>query len=248
MVYGIDDLLLDVDSMIPDGGVENGMTAMLDALNLVNSIVYKHDIVNGLHNFIVLTDEDADDPELTDSVIDTATGAGNANVRIHFFFSGMYYHPQYDMVLKETNGFSVTEINAENLPAFVEFFLPEAPTDAPIVPMGRRKRASCEIFIINYFISSFKALVTSTTYISSFAFTKPDGSPESIEAFGNFAVYKDSEPQVGEWQVCGDVGTVSVTLATTSFLDFSVTYLRETDGNLLLPTSDFQFPCEFLYT
>ena len=250
MVYGVNDLLTDISNVYATGGTEYGMTAMLNGISLINNIDYKLAIDKGNHNFIVLTDEDADDPHLTASVIDAATEVGKASIRIHFFFGGIYQHDNYDLVRVATNGIAVEQINPTGLTVFTDYILSELNFNQPTTPPNtRRKRTSCETFTITYFMSSFQVLVTSTAYgIPSFIFTKPDGTVTYVEAFGNFAVYKTSEPQVGQWQICDYYGSVSVKLSTTSFLDFSVAYLATTDDNILLPTNDIQYICKYAYT
>ena len=184
MVYGVDDLLLDVNSMQATGGTENGMTAILNGINLINNIDCPECvIVHEQHHFIVLTDEDTDDPEYTDSVINAATDNTKERIlRIHFFFSGEYSHPYYDMVYIATNGRHVIGIDENGITDFIKFIRSEL-TGTSTIP-NRRKRTSCEVFTINFFISRFETLITTDGGISgiSFTFTKPDGSTESVDA------------------------------------------------------------------
>jgi hypothetical protein len=244
-VGGINNLLTDISSLTVDGGgdcPEYGMTGIMQALEFINTIDVPEVIALGKHNLIVLTDASAKDDSLYQTVINRATGSGNADVTVHFFFSGTgcsgsFGH--YDDIRNATGGHSVTQIDASAFEQFVSFVRSSSSSAT-----GKRNTDDCQDFTISHFVTSFSALFQTTQ--SSITITKPDGTDETITTVANnFAVYDVTNPQTGQWRACITPGsTLQLTLTTATDIGLTVNYLRRLESGDLLPTSELPYACD----
>ena len=90
-VQGVNDFLTDVNALRAHGGgdcPEYGMTAILQAIELIDGIDRENVQNKGKHNLIVLTDASAKDESLYQQVIANATAQDKLDVTVHFFYSG----------------------------------------------------------------------------------------------------------------------------------------------------------------
>ena len=239
-VRGVNDLLTDVNSLTADGGAdcpEYGMTAILAAIDLIDGINKDSVQTQGKHNIIVLTDASAKDDSLYQSVIDAANDKDKPDVTIHFFYSGSgcdgsFGH--YEDVKTATGGYSVNQIDAANFQIFADFITGSYDSDS-----GKRRRRntpdSCQYFQISRFVRRFSCLIETSS--SSITITKPDSSSHNIATFANsFAVYKDTNPQPGNWRACVSSGTLKLSFTLSVSLELDVNYLKESEYGVLLPT------------
>ena len=239
-VRGVNDLLTDVNSLTADGGAdcpEYGMTAILAAIDLIDGINKDSVQTQGKNNIIVLTDASAKDDSLYQSVIDAANAQDKPDVTIHFFYSGSGCEDgfgHYEDIKNATEGVSVNQIDAANFQIFADFITESYDSDS-----GKRRRRntpdSCQYFQISRFVRRFSCLIETSS--SSITITKPDSSSHNIATFANsFAVYKDTNPQPGNWRACVSSGTLQLSLTSSISLELDVDYLKESENGELLPT------------
>ena len=245
-VKGINDLLIDVDSLIASGGGdcrEYGMTAILTTIDLIDGIQDRAVRNYGKHNIIVLTDASAKDDDLYERAIANAKAADKPSVTVHFFYSGGGCGSEgfghYNDVKSATGGYSVNQIDAANFKQFVNFIAGSGSGSSK----KRSTLNSCQYFLISLFVTQFSNLLETTQ--STITITKPDNSTENVSTFGNsFAVYKVTNPQPGEWEACVTSGTLQQSLSVTVDLDLEIDFLKETENGQLLPTNKIPFMCK----
>ena len=252
-VRGVNDLLTDVNELSADGGgdcPEYGMTAILQAIELIDGINRNNVQNEGRHNLIVLTDASAKDDSLYQQVIANATAQDKPDVTVHFFYSGGgcddgFGH--YENIKSATGGYSVTQINAANFEQFAEFIV--ASYDSGDGSSKRKKRSSlnsCQNFQISHLVSRFSCLMETSS--SSITITKPDNSTHNIATFSNsFGVYKDTNPQPGNWRACVSSGTLQLSLTSSVSLELDIDYLKENEYGDLLPTNQLPYACKYYF-
>ena len=249
-VRGVNDLLTDINALDASGGgdcPEYGMTAILQAIDLIDGINSNKVQNEGRHNIIVLTDASAKDDSLY-QVIANATAQNKPHVTVHFFYSGQGCHDgfgHYEDVKKATGGYSVKQINAANFEQFAEFIV--GYHDSGNDSSKRRKRSSlnsCQNFQISRLVSQFSCLIETSS--SSITITKPDNSTHNIATFSNsFGVYKDANPQPGNWRACVSSGTLQLSLTSSVSLELDVDYLKKNKYGDLLPTNQLPYACKY---
>ena len=211
-----------VNATTAEGGgdcPELGMTGILNALNLSHPD----------SNVIVLTDAAAKDINRTEEVIQAAKELRNA---IHFFISTPFCDnvTEYLEVANATDGIVVNTIT--DFEAFAQFAdnaaifnFDSTFTDAP---SPRRKRETDEIciqFIANIFTVSIDLLVMAPGSIINI--TTPVGEIVSLNISGLIGSYSPDIPQLGQYEVCSNMGDFQYALSTPTALDFFVEYLEE---------------------
>ena len=239
-IQGVNDLLTDVNSLTANGGAdcpEYGMTGILAAIDLIDGINRQTVQEQGKHNLIVLTDASAKDDSLYQNVIAAANAQDKPDVTIHFFYSGSgcsdgFGH--YEDIKNATGGVSVNQIDADNFQQFADFITGSYDSDSS----KRKKRNipdSCQYFQISHLVRRFSCLFETSS--SSITITKPDSSTHNIATFANsFAVYKDTNPQPGNWRACVSSGALQLSLTSSVSLELDVDYLKESENGDLLPT------------
>ena len=244
-VHGVNDLLTDVDALRAHGGAdcpEYGMTAILQAIELIDGIDRYNVQKEGRHNLIVLTDASARDDSLYQQVIAVANDQDKPDVTVHFFYSGSGCHDgfgHYEDIKNATGGHSVKQIDAENFKAFATFV-------TGFYDNVRKKRStldSCQYFQISRFVSRFSCLIeTSSSFI---AITKPDNSTHNITSLSNsFGVYTDTNPQPGSWRACVSSETLQLSVTSSVSLELDIDYLKKNENSDLLPTNQLPYACK----
>ena len=244
-VYGVSELLLDVNSLRASGGgdcPEYGMIGIQKALQLLEAVGMKSKpFRNGKHNIIVLTDASAKDGNLRQSII-SYFETSDYDITVHNFFSGTgcgaaIAFGNYAALADATGGFVVSEINAQSFPTFVEFV--RASTTS------KRSTSFCESFIVSQFVRNFTILIITEDTAVNLAI--PDGTTVTLYTEGrSFIIYSVSDPLVGEWRACASDTTIELTVNFVVALDFTVSYLEKDSEGQLLPTFRLPSLCKFV--
>ena len=241
-VHPVSDLLTDVNSLAAKGGrdcPEFGMIGIKKAIDLLNGIE-KAGIAfsKGKHNIIVLTDASAKDDSLSGSII-TQIESSKLDETVHFFYSGNGCDGSfgtYSSIANATGGFTVTQINAQSFPDFVNFVKNSA--------SSKKRSALCKSFVISQFVSQFTTLIT--TEQSMVTFTAPDGTTSVVDKSGkSFDVHTVSDPQAGDWTACVSTGTIELSINKEENLEFSIEYLEEGSAGQLLPAFNLPTICKY---
>ena len=221
-------------------GPERQLRALLRTLDV------EHTDKDGLYSvmipgseIVLLTDAPSHDPELEDNVIRQAT---RQQVCISFYLSGSYalFDP-YLRIASATGGTVVETIDRTSFRTFesdhnrgqcARFY------DLPVV--GKRKKrqtlssSSSSSFynteqMCHYFTTS---LLTTTVTVwgytdqDAMVVTKPNG--EEVRIIANFRgdkIYRDATPLHGQWNVCVEAGTLTISLEKTDSITFIIHYL-----------------------
>ena len=246
-VQGVNDFLTDVNALRAHGGgdcPEYGMTAILQAIELIDGIDRENVQNKGKHNLIVLTDASAKDESLYQQVIANATAQDKPDVTVHFFYSGNGCGAEgfghYEDVRNDTGGFSVEQNNAANFEQFTEFIVDSYDSSSGSIISSLKP---CQNFQISHFVSRFSCLIETSS--SSITITKPDNSNLDITTFANsFGVYKDTNPQPGNWRACVFSGTLQLSLTYSVSLELDIDYLKENKDGAFLPTNHLPYACK----
>ena len=251
-VRGVNDLLIDVSRLHARGGgdcPEYGMTAILQAIELIDGIDRDNVQNEGKHNIIVLTDASAKDDNLYQQVIANALAQNKPDVTVHFFYSGSGCRDgfgHYEDVKKATGGYSVEQINAANFEQFAEFIATSYDSGNGSKRRKRSSLNSCQNFQISYLVSRLSCLIKTSS--SSITITKPDNSNHNITTFSNsFGVYKDANPQPGNWRACVSSGTLQLSLTSSVSLELDIDYLIKNEYGDLLPTNQLPYACKYYF-
>jgi hypothetical protein len=244
-VYGINNLLSDINTLYAHGGgdcPEYANVGILKALQLIDGIDKPEVQTEGRHNVIVLTDASAKDDSLWQTVINTATASNKPDATIHFFYSGGgcggvgFGH--FEDIKSATGGYSVGQINAGAFQLFVEFI-----NFSNSLKKRKRSSGNCQVRPISHFISRFSSLLETSS--STISITKPDGSVQNINTVANsFAIYKVQSPQAGTWRACVSSGSLTWNINSIIEIDLTVDYLKEGPSGDLLPTSQLSYACD----
>ena len=83
----------------------------------------------------------------------------------------------------------------------------------------------CHTFRVSTFTDILKFLIT--TGQSQATVWKPSGEAVNINIVGGYGAYREVGPQPGEWSVCVESGTLTVSFNNRVLLDFVVTFVKE---------------------
>lgn len=241
-VYGINDLLSDVAQLAANGGgdcPEYGLTGIIRTLQLFYNTSYTRP--RHRHNIILLTDAGAKEVYNVEELLSYV----HSEVNINFFFSGSggcgSSYPQYRAIadLPREGGIIVEEINQDGLQQFINFVTANN---------NRKKRRNtanyCESFDIPSLVTSFQLLIETTQ--PSVAVIDPSNTTNTVTTVANsFAVYSNASPQYGSWRVCDSSGTFSISLQLSFDLDFHISYVLQTEGDIL-PIVPTLFSCKLI--
>ena len=232
------------DAMVADGGLdcpERQIQALLKTLAVRDSEGYSV-MVPGSH-IVMLTDAPSHDVELEAEVI---RRANEQKVCISFFLSRRggciedEGRTMYGRISNATGGTVTESIDQDGFRYFdtahgstqcAEFY------DIPMFGERRNRQESvppsqciydtemrCHNFTTSLFTTNIK--VTAHTSQRAMRVTKPTGESVSVPSLFHSSgpVFGDSSPPIGEWSVCVDTGTLTMTLEKIDVMDNVLKY------------------------
>ena len=205
---------------------------------------------------VLLTDAISHDSLLEDEII---TKAQEMQVCISFYLSP--YDPSepysfpwepYTRISEETGGVIVESIDRHAFSAFddehdygqcARFY--DLPTDPPII--GRRKKRAavmntydnaqrCHHFNTSLFTTALK--VQGFTSQTAMIVTTPNS--EEVRVIDNFRsekLYRDTDPLAGQWSVCVETGTLTISLDITDNIPSIFKFIKPVGNSFSFHTS-----------
>lgn len=238
-VGDLQDMLSDIRDLSARGGrgdcVEFGMHGIRETLRA------PHPYFGGiaLHNFsqiIVITDEGAKDSELTNEVMQLAL---KRKVCIHLLLSThLYCDVDYGSYMNISRGTGGTMVEAspeqieELIGVFGQFrsqtFNPD--TNCANYYHNRTKRSvseRCQSFRVSMFTNTLKFLITTQQSQSQATATSPGGEVTEVSIISGYGTQTIVHPEVGQWLVCVECGTLTISFNNQVLLDYVVSFIKE---------------------
>ena len=188
---------------------------------------------------ILFTDNIAKDTEIMKEVIDEAC---ERQVCVHLFLStskppGNGFEG-YTKVAEETGGTIVRAQHTEfhDLVQIFGDFSTSYRGGTPCLDFykaksERGKRSSekqCQSFTVSTFTSVLKLLIT--TEQLRVTIQKPSGVKVTNSTVRGYAIYRELHPEPGEWSVCVQSGTLTVSFNSRVLLDFVVAFVNDDES------------------
>ena len=232
--------------MVASGGgdcPERQLQALLKTLAVRDSEGYSV-MVPGSH-IVMLTDAPSHDLDLETEVI---TRANKQKVCVSFFLSmrggciNSGGRAMYGRISAATGGTVTESIDQDGFRDFNATHGSRQCADFYGIPLSneRKKRQApvppshdtygtemrCHNFTTSLFTTNVK--VTGHTSQPAVRVTKPSGESVSVPSLygSSGAVFGESSPPSGEWRVCVDTGTLTITLEKNDVMDTILKYLR----------------------
>ena len=229
-------------------GPERQFKALLRILSLPDPSEPSLPVMTPGSEIVLLTDATSHDAELESNV--TAL-ARERKVCISFYLSEVTWDP-YTTIAAQTGGVIVNSIQRESFREFDDvhnygqcaIFHGLAPDATPLV--GKKKRAAvtpsfstaqgCHRFTVSLFATSLT--VQGFTSQPVMIVTRPDSEVVQVRAniMGN-KEYRETKPTPGEYSVCVETGTLTVSLDITDSMSSIFQYLTLTEGTFSLHNS-----------
>ena len=204
---------------------------------------------------VLLTDAISHDPDLKDDVI---AKAREMKVCISFYLSGVTWEP-YTNISNQTGGVIVESIDRRAFSAFddehdygqcARFY--DLTTLAPIID-SRKKRAAvmnsfdnaqrCHHFNTSFFTTALK--VQGFTSQTAMIVTTPNS--EEVRVINNIRsekLYRDTDPLAGQWSVCVETGTLTISLDITDSIPSIFKFIKPVGDSFSLHTSQSPPACK----
>ena len=242
-VYCINDLNTHLSQLSASGWVENGMTAIKDAANLINNI-QENAVVERLRfgkcSIVLVTDAAPDDASEIDNVYAALRNPCVCDITVHCFFSGDANFGWYETLCQSTGGFIVRESDALHINTFIEFIK----SGNNVLPSNGNS-LQCHIFDVSLFVTQFEALfLASDSSNLVLTITQPDGSIEYHAMYGSYHVYTVNGPKIGVWKACVSSGTITMTMLEQTALSIEMEFVETTKCGELVPTCKIPLACE----
>ena len=238
-------------------GPERQLRALRTILSLPDPSIPSQPVMTPGSEIVLLTDATSHDAELE---IDVINCARKRKVCISFYLSGVTWDP-YTRIAAQTGGVIVNSIRRESFRDFDDeheygqcaSFYGLAPDATSIV--GKKKRAAvtpsfsteqrCHRFTVSLFATSLT--VQGFTSQPVMIVTRPDSEVVQVRAnyMGN-KVYRATKPTPGEYSVCVETGTLTISLDITDSMSSIFQYLTRTEGTFSLHNSPPP-ACKLLY-
>ena len=203
---------------------EYGMTAISEAINVINSI---NDVTYS--NVIVLTDAGPKDSTILDSKNRVIALANVSNVVVHFFLSpdGCLTGSDYAEVAEKTCGIVVNSITDFDI--FTRFARQARGSLSTCDAKKKRRAANCVTFSISVFTDSLNILFTTDSTIT---ISIPGSNAVKIQPSGSYALFNHNNPSAGTYRACSHHSFDHVMSITSSF-DFAVEYYGNSTSNII---------------
>ena len=230
-----------------DGGdySERQFKALLRILALPDPSELSLPVMTPGSEIVLLTDADSHDAELESEVIDLAR---ERKVCISFYLSEVTWDP-YTRIAAQTGGVIVNSIRRESFREFDDVHdYGQCAIFHRLAPdvVGKKKRAAvtpsfdteqrCHRFTVSLFATSLT--VQGFTSQPVMIVTRPDSEVVQVRAniMGN-KVYRETKPTPGEYSVCVETGTLTVSLDITDSMSSIFQFLTRTEGTFSLHNS-----------
>ena len=239
-VGDLQNMLNNVEYLRASGGggdcVEFGMHAIRESLRAPHPY-YGGVALDNFSQIILITDAGAKDGELQDAVIELAH---RREVCIHLLLSTRGYCPNsfgsYLNVSRETGGTTVW-VDPDEIEQLISLFgqfrtTYQAGTSCEdfYSNFNRKKRNSpeqCESFRVSVFTNILKFLITTQPSQSQATVRSPSGAVTEVSIFSGYGSQTIVHPEIGEWFVCVENGTLSISFNNQVLLDYVVTFIEE---------------------
>ena len=234
-VAGLKDMLDDISDLMAFGGgdrPEYGMNGLQTALR-TEWPWESSAMIEGSQVFL-FTDAPAKDVDIMMDVIDEACAR---KVCIHLFLSTYETtgFEGYTTVAERTGG-TIVRATATEFHDLVQIFGDFSTSyrgDSSCVTYysekNKRKRRSsheqCHTFKVSTFTSVLKLRITTEQLQTTVQ--KPNGVKVTSRTIRGYGAYREVRPEPGEWSVCVENGTLSVSFNNRVLLDFLVTFVKE---------------------
>ena len=205
---------------------------------------------------VLLTDATSHDSDLEDDII---TKAREMKVCISFYLSGFTWEP-YTRISAQTGGVIVESIDRRAFSAFddehdygqcARFY--DLTTLAPPIIGSRKKREAvvnsfdnarrCHHFNTSFFTSALK--VQGFTSQTAMIVTTPNS--EEVRVIDNIRsekLYRDTDPLAGQWSVCVETGTLTISLDITDSIHSIFKFIKPVGDSFSLHTSPSPPACK----
>ena len=185
---------------------------------------------------ILFTDAPAKDVDIMMDVIDDACAR---KVCIHLFLStySTTGFEGYTTVAEQTGG-TIVRATATEFHDLVQIFGDfstsySGDSSCLMFYNTKRKRRSsheqCYTFKVSTFTSVLKLLITTEQLQTTVQ--KPSGVKVTNSTIHGYGAYREVRPEPGEWSVCVESGTLSVSFNNRVLLDFLVTFVKEDESS-----------------
>ena len=227
-------------------GPERQFRALLTILMLRDS--YGLEVMIPGSEIVLLTDYTSHDPELENDII---AKARELKVCISFYLSDVTWEP-YTRIAAQTGGAIVNSIRRESFRHFddnhdygqcARFY--DLETLTPVIGKRKKRSAATPSFTTeqrcHYFTtSSFTTSLTVQGYTSQpiMIVTRPDS--EVVRVTNNFEgnkIYRDTDPIPGQYSVCVESGTLTISLDITDSMSSIFQFLVPTGDSISLNNS-----------
>ena len=205
---------------------------------------------------VLLTDAISHDPELEDDVI---TKAREMKVCISFYLSIATWEP-YTRISAQTGGTTVNSIDRHAFSAFDDEYnygqcarFYDLPTLAPPIIGSRKKRAAvmntydnaqrCHHFNTSIFTTALKV----QGFTSQTAMIVTTANSEEVRVIDNIRsekLYRDTDPLAGQWSVCVETGTLTISLDITDSIHSIFKFIKPVGDSFSLHTSPSPPACK----
>ena len=209
-------------------GPERQLRALLTILSLEDPDGLP--LMNPGSEIVLLTDAPSHDAGLETDVI---TKAGDLKVCISCYLStGFADWPAYRRISAETGGTVVASIDQTSFQTFTDDH--DYGKCAQFYELNsRKKRQAPSSYDIEKQCHNFSTSLFTTTVVvmghtsqDSVIVTKP--SADEVRVIANYRgekIYRDRDPLSGQWSVCVETGTLSITLENTDSISTVLQYL-----------------------
>jgi len=227
----------DIDNLMAHGGGD-GPEFGMNGLNITLQKKWPeelggYDVMTEWSQIILFTDAPAKDAEI---MMDVITDACQRKVCIHLFLSTYSTggFDNYVTVAEETGG-TIVRATATEFHDLVRIFGDFSTSYNGRSPCrtfydtkrerGRRSSGEqCHTFKVSTFTSVLKLLIT-TEQLQTIV-QKPSGARITNSTIRGYGGYREVHPEPGEWSVCVERGTLSVSFNNRVLLDFLVTFVK----------------------
>ena len=212
-------------------GRERQLRALKKILNLKDPDIDGLLLMNPGSEIVLLTDAPSHDAGLETEVITKAT---HQKVCISFYLSTDYADwPAYRRISNATGGTVVASIDRNSFSKFsadhkygkcAQFYELSGPKKRQ-APSSYDIEQRCHNFSTSLFTTT--VVVMGHTSQDSMIVTKP--SADEVRVIANYRgeiIYRDPDPLSGQWSVCVETGTLTITLENTDSMSTVFQYLR----------------------